>query len=78
MVAVLREIVGLCVGEQDTVLQRSWMYLQQSQCEGGHCAAPKRLAKYESGSAKNQNSTMHFVYCKQLAISMFHKRLETP
>ena len=77
----LREIIGLCVVEQDEVLPRSWMYwrsMHQSQCERGQCAAPKRLAKYGSGSAKNQNSTMHFVYCKQLAVSMFYKWLETP
>ena len=27
---------------------------------------------------QNQNSTMHFIYCKQLAVSVFHKWLETP
>ena len=26
MVVVLRKIVGLCVGEQEEVLPRSWMY----------------------------------------------------
>ena len=64
MVAVLREIVCLCVGEQDEVLQRSWMCSQsmhQSRSERGHCATPKRLAKYGSGSAKNQNSTFRIL-----------------
>ena len=59
MVAVLRKIVGLCVGEQDEDLPRGWMYLRsmhQSQCEKGQCKVPKRLAKYGGGSAKNQNS----------------------
>ena len=81
MVAALRDIIGLCVGEQDEVLPRGWMYwrsMHQSQCERGHCATLKRLAKYGSGSSKNQNSTIHFVYCKQLAVSIFHKWLETP
>ena len=36
MVAVLRKMFGLCVGEQDEVLPRGWMYWQSmhnSQCE---------------------------------------------
>ena len=60
MVAVLRKIVGLCVGEQDEDLPRGWMYLRsmhQSQCEKGQCKVPKRLAKYGGGSAKNQKLT---------------------
>ena len=60
MVAVLRKIVGLCVGEQDEDLPRGWMYLRsmhQSQCEKGQCKAPKKLAKYGGGSAKNQKLT---------------------
>ena len=81
MVPVLREIIGLCVGEQDEVLPRSWMYsrsMHKSQCERGHCAAPKRLAKIWKWKCQKPKLTMHFIYCKQLEVSMFHKWLEKP
>ena len=49
MVAVLRRCMGLCVGEQEKVLPRVWMYrrsMQNSQCEQKAMHSTEEASKY--------------------------------
>ena len=74
MVAVLRKMFGLCVGEQDEVLPRGWMYwrsMHNSQCEQKAMHNTEEASKFGWWKCQNRSLTLvkknSQVYWKQLA-----------
>ena len=75
------EDMGLCVGEQDEVLPRSWMHWRSMHLVSmreRELHIIEEARKYGRWKCQNQRLNNAFVYCKQLAVSTFHKWLNHP